>query len=65
MKFQIDNGVKCVGMSSFGPTIYSIFESESEAISISKLIEEEYSDVGVNCIITEANNKGMEIQIKE
>ena len=65
MTFQINNGVKCVGMSSFGPTIYSIFESDDDAISMSKLIKDEFSDIGVTCIITEANNKGTEIQIKD
>ncbi|MBD3350530.1 MAG: hypothetical protein GF364_03490, partial [Candidatus Lokiarchaeota archaeon] len=64
IKHQIDHGVKCVGMSSFGPTVYSVFESEENLQKILKQIEKEFNDVGFEYYITKANNIGAEITKK-
>lgn len=63
MKFQRDKGCKCVGMSSFGPTVYSIFESIEEAENVLNQAMVEFNKIGFKFYITCANNKGAEIQV--
>ncbi|MCP4763764.1 MAG: hypothetical protein GY870_18480 [archaeon] len=65
MKFQRENGVKCVGMSSFGPAVFSIFESESAANEMLERIRKDFNDIGFNSYSTHINNKGADIQIFE
>lgn len=61
VKFERDNGAKCVGMSSFGPTVYGIFHNDEEASKMLEKISEEFKDIGFKSYITHANNKGAEI----
>lgn len=53
---------KCVGMSSFGPTVFSIFESEADAIKMLEKITLNFSSVGFTSYITTANNTGAHIE---
>jgi predicted sugar kinase len=56
---------KCAGMSSFGPTVYSLFESEEEACQMLELITQKFSSIGFTSYITTANNRGAYIEITE
>lgn len=47
-----------VGLSSFGPTVYSLFENTKEAKNAEGVIKERF---GYMCIITKANNRGANI----
>jgi beta-ribofuranosylaminobenzene 5'-phosphate synthase len=58
IEFQKQNGVKCVGMSSFGPTVFSIFENKSDANTIVGKIFKKFSSIGFDSYITQADNKG-------
>jgi len=60
--FEQLNGAKCVGMSSFGPTVFGIFESKSEAEAMLSKITEKFSNIGFDSYITSADNKGFIIQ---
>jgi len=53
----------CAGMSSFGPTVFSIFQSEDEARKILDEINQKFSSVGLTTYITTANNSGAHIEI--
>lgn len=63
MKFQRDKGCKCVGMSSFGPTVYGIFESIEEAEKVLNQAIIEFEKTGFKFYITCANNKGAEFEV--
>lgn len=65
IKFQREHGAPCVGMSSFGPTVYSIFHTEAEAEKMLDLIKTEYAKTGFVYYLTKANNRGAEIEILE
>jgi len=49
-------------MSSFGPTVFSIFESEDDAIKILEKIKTSFTSVGFTSFITTANNTGAYIE---
>ena len=59
----LEQNTKCAGMSSFGPTVFSIFESEEEARKILYEIEQKFSEVGLTSYITTASNSGAHIEI--
>lgn len=54
---------KCAGMSSFGPTVFSIFESKEEALEVMEIIKQKFSSVGYISYVTTANNLGAHIEI--
>jgi beta-ribofuranosylaminobenzene 5'-phosphate synthase len=54
---------KGAGMSSFGPTVFSIFESEEEAQKVLEQIKQKFSSVGFTSYITTANNTGAHIEV--
>ncbi|MHA1338511.1 MAG: beta-ribofuranosylaminobenzene 5'-phosphate synthase family protein [Promethearchaeota archaeon] len=58
-------GSKCVGMSSFGPTIYSIYKNRSLAEKSLENVKKKYREIEFSYYLTEANNKGAEILIKK
>jgi beta-ribofuranosylaminobenzene 5'-phosphate synthase len=62
VSFQKKNGVKCVGISSFGPAVYSFFESKSDRKEMLKEIELKFGDKILKTYLTCADNKGAEIQ---
>jgi beta-ribofuranosylaminobenzene 5'-phosphate synthase len=59
----LEENSKCASMSSFGPTVFSIFESETEAKLIHEKIKEKFSDLGFTSYLTAANNSGAQIEI--
>lgn len=57
------NLAECVGMSSTGPAVYAVTDTNSE--SIAREIESYFADKGFECsvYITKARNRGVEIEI--
>ncbi|MFP3946817.1 MAG: beta-ribofuranosylaminobenzene 5'-phosphate synthase [Archaeoglobaceae archaeon] len=55
-----------VGMSSTGPTIYAITDSDGNATGIQKVAVSYFQDKGLDCekIITTARNKGADIDVE-
>lgn len=58
----LENRSKCAGMSSFGPTVFSIFESEEDAKKVLEEITQNYSSIGFTSYITNANNHGAHME---
>lgn len=63
IKFLEQKSSKCVGMSSFGPTVFSIFESKPLALEMLDHIKKKFSSVGFTSYITTANNTGADIEV--
>ena len=59
MNFMRDNGAYGVGMSSFGPSIYTIYDKNNKDIVKST---EEYLDGEGTIITTKAQNHGYELK---
>ncbi|MFO7968251.1 MAG: beta-ribofuranosylaminobenzene 5'-phosphate synthase [Archaeoglobaceae archaeon] len=55
-----------VGMSSTGPTVYAITETNANAKNIQKYAAKYFQNMGLNCekIITTARNKGADIDVE-
>lgn len=62
VSFQKKNGVKCVGISSFGPAVYSFFESKSAREDMLKAIKIKFSDKILKTYLTNADNEGAKIK---
>jgi len=56
-------GSKCVGMSSFGPIIYSIYDNKDVLENSLNKIKGKYNSIGFKYYITKANNMGAKIEI--
>ncbi len=54
---------ECVGMSSTGPTVYAI--TDSDAKSIANDLKNYFKDMGFECnvVITKAKNRGAEVEV--
>ncbi|MHA1729057.1 MAG: beta-ribofuranosylaminobenzene 5'-phosphate synthase family protein [Promethearchaeota archaeon] len=61
INFQKDNGAKCVGISSFGPTVFSIFKSESDIDEMLEKIKKEFKDIVFKSYTSRVNNSGAQI----
>jgi beta-ribofuranosylaminobenzene 5'-phosphate synthase len=59
----LEDRSKCVGMSSFGPTVYSMFESEAQAQIVLQKINEKFAEIGFTSYISKVNNKGAYIEV--
>ncbi|MFX0032452.1 MAG: beta-ribofuranosylaminobenzene 5'-phosphate synthase [Candidatus Hodarchaeota archaeon] len=57
-----DYGIKAYGMSSFGPSVVGITESESEANKILKDVQMNLKDIGGHIYICKPNNRGAKIE---
>ncbi len=62
LKFFEDNGVKAYGMSSFGPSVIAITDSDLEAKKVKKAVETFIKDVGGHFYICKPNNTGAKIE---
>jgi beta-ribofuranosylaminobenzene 5'-phosphate synthase len=62
LKFFEENDVKAYGMSSFGPSVIGITESDSEAEKLKKDVEELIKDIGGHFYICRPNNTGAKIE---
>jgi len=58
----LEQNSPCAGMSSFGPTVFSVFKTEEEAQIMLKEITQKFSDIGFTSYITTANNSGAHIE---
>jgi beta-ribofuranosylaminobenzene 5'-phosphate synthase len=56
--FLVEQGASGAGMSSFGPTIYAVTDTERLAQNLAKAGEEFISEVGGTVSVTSANNSG-------
>ncbi|MFX0103563.1 MAG: beta-ribofuranosylaminobenzene 5'-phosphate synthase [Candidatus Hodarchaeota archaeon] len=63
MKEWSDAGAPCVGMSSFGPLIYSLARSEEEALELKEKIDKIMNFSKVSSFITRFSNSGAKIKI--
>lgn len=61
MKTMTEVGAYGVGLSSFGPTIYSFTDSEKRALTIAKATEDRMEKTGGRVLITRARNEGAEL----
>ncbi|MCP8304824.1 MAG: hypothetical protein H3Z50_05080 [archaeon] len=61
MKVMVDAGAYGVGLSSFGPTLYTVVDSEKKAEMIAKVAEDEIDKIGGNVLVTKVRNKGAEL----
>ncbi|NMC05844.1 MAG: hypothetical protein GYA24_11560 [Candidatus Lokiarchaeota archaeon] len=57
-----DAGAPCAGMSSFGPAIYSLAETESEAITLKKAIDAIMKPLGGTSLISKMQNTGAQLR---
>jgi len=55
-------GVKAYGMSSFGPSVIGIMESDTEAAKLKEAVEEFTKDIGSHYFICKPNNVGAKIE---
>ena len=63
--FLENYGVKAYGMSSFGPSIIGITESDTEAAKLKEAVEEFTKDIGGHYYICKPNNVGAKIEYIE
>ena len=62
LNFFKEKGVKAYGMSSFGPSIVGITESDDEAEKLKASVEEFIKDVGGYIYLCKPNNTGAKIE---
>ncbi len=56
-------GVACFGQSSWGPTGFAVFESESDAVSILNALQLQFAELNnISYQVTRANNSGATVQ---
>jgi predicted sugar kinase len=65
LKFFEDYGVKAYGMSSFGPSLVGIVESDSEAEKLRDAVQEYLKPDGEHLYICKPNNTGAKIEYLE
>jgi beta-ribofuranosylaminobenzene 5'-phosphate synthase len=65
LMFFENYGVKAYGMSSFGPSVIGITETDAEAEKLKKSIEEFTKDIGGHYYICKPNNTGAKIEYIE
>ncbi|NWG09399.1 MAG: hypothetical protein HXX80_03665 [Nitrososphaerales archaeon] len=61
MTVMAETGAYGVGLSSFGPTLYTVVDSIKKAKAIAKAAEDGMKETGGVVLITKANNKGAEV----
>jgi len=61
MKVMLDAGAYGVGLSSFGPTLYTVIDSTKKAKIIAGVVEDEINKIGGNVLITKVRNKGADL----
>ncbi|MEM3708227.1 MAG: beta-ribofuranosylaminobenzene 5'-phosphate synthase [Nitrososphaerales archaeon] len=64
MRIMTEAGAYGVGLSSFGPTLYTFVDNKKKALAIAKAVEDCMGEVKGRVLITKSNNKGVEISIK-
>ncbi len=62
LKFFKEYGLKAYGMSSFGPSVVGIVESDSEAELLLKKVQTSQKNSGEHIYICKANNSGAKIE---
>ena len=62
LNFFEEYGLKAYGMSSFGPSVIGIVESDSEAVDLLKTIQKNRQNRGGHIYICKPNNKGAKIE---
>lgn len=62
LKFFEDYGVKAYGMSSFGPSVIGITESDKEAKKLMRAVEEKHGRKGEHIYLSRPNNQGAKIE---
>ncbi len=65
LMFFENYGVKAYGMSSFGPSVIGITETDAEAEKLKKSVEEFTKDIGGHYYICKPNNNGAKIEYIE
>jgi beta-ribofuranosylaminobenzene 5'-phosphate synthase len=63
LTFFEDYGVKAYGMSSFGPSVVGIVESDDEANKLLKAAQMRVNGVGGHIYLCKPNNHGAKIEI--
>jgi len=61
MKIMTEAGSYGVGLSSFGPTLYTVVDYKKKAQIIAKAAEDVMREIGGRVLITKARNKGAEL----
>jgi len=62
LNFFDEYGLKAYGMSSFGPSVIGIVESDSEAVDLLKTVQKNRKNRGGHIYICKPNNKGAKIE---
>ena len=62
LKFFEEYGLKAYGMSSFGPSVVDIVESDSEAEELLKTVQKNQKNGGGHIYICKPNNSGAKIE---
>jgi len=60
--FFEDYGLKAYGMSSFGPSVVGVVESDSEAEELLKVVQKNQKNGGGHIYICKPNNSGAKIE---
>lgn len=63
LNFLSDQGVSCVGQSSWGPTGFAVFESLELANQYLQQLKQQFSDGQLSWLICYANNTGASIKV--
>jgi beta-ribofuranosylaminobenzene 5'-phosphate synthase len=63
LQFFEEYGLKAYGMSSFGPSVIGIVESDSEAEDLLKSVQKTQRNGGGHIYICKPNNTGAKIEI--
>ena len=59
-----EEGVTCVGQSSWGPTGFAVVESEAVASKAVALLEQQFAGAGLRFVIARGRNRGGEIALQ-
>ena len=62
LSFMKNYGVKAYGMSSFGPSVVGITESDSKAKGLLEAVKKQLRDVGGHFYLSKPNNTGVQIE---
>ncbi len=64
LNYLIDDGVLCVGQSSWGPTGFAIFENETLAEQYLTRLKSTFTDPSLSWLVCSARNTGASVQQK-
>lgn len=63
LNFLVEQGIHCVGQTSWGPTGFAVFEDEASAQYHNALLAQHLSDTALTRVLVAANNKAASVEV--